>query len=86
MTRLTVEQVDSLASGRGMKAMRIGGFGDGELSELKSMEHFEAKEKLLNMLDDRNNGIGTQWMCGYGVFGMWFDNEFAYINVGTGCD
>lgn len=86
MAKLTVEDVPSLASGKGMKAMRIGGFTDGELSELKSMEHHEAKEKLLDLLDNRNNGLGTQWMCGNGVYGMWFDNEYAYLNVGTSSD
>ena len=39
--------------------MRIGGFSHAELSELKSMEHMEAKDKLLEILDERNNGTGT---------------------------
>ena len=86
MAKLMVEKDPIQVSGRGMVTMRIGGFSDGELSELKSMEHFEAKNKLLDMLDDRNNGTGTQWMCGDGVFGLWFDNEYAYLNVGTSCD
>lgn len=86
MAKLTVEKYDVLASGRGMVPLRIGGFRDGELSELKSMEHFEAKDKLLSMLDNRNNGLGTQWQCGNGVYGLWFDNEYAYLNVGTSCD
>jgi hypothetical protein len=50
------------------------------------MEHNEAKETLIDMLDDRNQGQGTCWQCGYGVYGLWFDNEFAYLNVGTSCD
>ena len=66
----------------GLRTMRIGGFGDGELSELKSMEHREAKEKLLEMLGN----TGTCWHNGYGVYGLWFDNEFAYLNIGTSCD
>jgi hypothetical protein len=86
MAKLTIKTMDSLATGKGMKAVQISGFSDGELNELKSMEHMEAKEKLLDMLDDRNDGIGTQWMCGDGVFGLWFDNEAAYLNVGTSCD
>lgn len=86
MERLKIEQVKSLASGRGMVPMRISGFANGELNELKSMEHREAKEKLLDMLDARNDGLGTCWMCGNGVYGMWFDNEYAYLNVGTSCD
>ena len=70
----------------GLQTMRIGGFRDGELSELKSMEHMEAKSKLLDMLDDRNGNIGTCWHNGYGVYGLWFDNEYAYLNIGTSCD
>lgn len=80
-------EISEIPSGRpGMKTMRIGGFRGHELSELKSMEHSEAKETLLQMLDDRNNQTGTTWVCGYGVYGMWFDNEFAYMNIGSSCD
>ena len=84
MARLTIERIDAGRSG--MDTMRIGGFTDGELSELKSMDHYEAKEVLLDMLDRRNEGQGTCWMCGNGVYGLWFDNEFAYLNVGTTCN
>lgn len=79
--------IDKIPSGRrGMDTMKITGFRNGELSELKSMEHQEAKEKLLDMLNYRNNNIGTTWGCGYGVYGMWFDNEAAYMNIGSSCD
>jgi hypothetical protein len=84
MPRLKIETVPY--GGAGIVTQRISGFSDGELSELKSMKHKEAKEKLLEMLDDRNNGTGTAWMCGYGVFELWFDNEFAYMNIGSSCD
>ena len=84
MARLSVEEWGVRSGGK--RTMRIGGFMDGELSELKSMEHKEAEDALLDMLDDRNQGQGTSWMCGYGVYGMWFDNEYAYLNVGTSCD
>lgn len=70
----------------GLNTLRIGGFEDGELSELKSMEHNEAREKLIDMLNRRNRGIGTSYACGYGIYGLWFDNEFAYMNVGSSCD
>ena len=69
-----------------MDTVKVTGFTDGELSELKSMEHYEARDALLDMLNTRNNGIGTQWVCGYGVYGMWWDNEAAYINIGRSCD
>ena len=78
--------VDKIGSMTGKDTMRIGGFRDGELSELKSMEHGEAKEKLLDMLDYRNGNLGTCWKHGYGVYGLWFDNEYAYMNIGNSCD
>ena len=83
MNKLEIKEIVIVG---GLKTMRIGGFRDGELSELKSMEHGEAKEKLLEMLDSRNGGTGTCWMCGNGVYGLWFDNEYAYLNIGRSCD
>ncbi len=71
---------------RGIVTKEITGFSDGELCELKSMEHGEAQEKILEMLDSRNGGTGTSWKCGYGVYGLWFDNEAAYMNIGSSCD
>ena len=79
MARLTIEPMSCSPN---MDTMKIGGFSDGELSELKSMEHFEAKAALLNMLDYRNDGVGTMWALGPRVYGLWFDNEYAYLNVG----
>jgi len=79
--------INTIPSGRrGMETKKITGFRDGELSELKSMEHGEAKQKLLDMLDYRNEKTGTAWMCGPGVYGLWFDNEAAYLNIGSSCD
>ena len=84
MAKLRVEKIES---GRpGICTMKISGLTNDELKELKSMEHMESKDKLLEMLDDRCDGQGTVWLCGYGVYGHWFDNEFAYMNVGTSCD
>ena len=84
MARLDIK---TIPSGRvGMNTLMITGFKDSELSELKSMEHHEAKEKLVEMLDSRNGGQGTAYACGYGIYGMWFDNEAAYMNVGSTCD
>lgn len=79
-------KIDKIPCGGKLVTMKVSGFKDGELSELKSMEHGEAEEKLIEMLDSRNSGIGTSWACGYGVYGMWFDNEAAYVNIGTSCD
>lgn len=83
MKQLTIEKQPCTGA---IDTMRIGGFSDGELSELKSMEHYDAKEALLDMLDRRNNGIATVWHNGYGIYGLWFDNEYAYLNVGKTSD
>jgi hypothetical protein len=83
MAKLTVEKKEYST---GMNTMKITGFNDGELSELKSMVHEEAQEKILEMLDSRNGGLGSRWACGYGVYSLWFDEEAAYVNIGTSCD
>lgn len=84
MARLDIK---TIPSGRvGLSTIMITGFKHGELSELKSMEHMEAQEKLVEMLDSRNNGEGRAYACGYGIYGLWFDNEAAYMNVGSSCD
>lgn len=79
-------KIESKKCSMGLDTLTITGFNDGELNELKSMEHGEAREKLLEMLDARNEGAGTFYACGYGVYGLWFDNEAAYLNVGSSCD
>ena len=83
MAKLTLEKRPCTGS---LETVKITGFGDGELSELKSMEHYESKEELLEMLDSRNGGLGTMWACGNGVYGLWYDNDAAYLNVGKSCD
>ena len=77
MAKLDVNRIQRMG---GMDTMKISGFGDGELSELKSMDHYEAKDKLLEVLDSRNDGIGTMWACGYGVYGMFSSEHRPYKN------
>lgn len=79
-------EVTKITSSGHLATMKIAGFADGELDELKNMGHYDARAKLLDMLDERNGGTGTMWKCGYGVYGVWFDNEFAYANIGQSCD
>ena len=84
MKKLVIGTIDS---GRnGMKTMMIDGLTDEELKALKRLDNSVAKEALLKVLDERNDGIGTQWKCGYGIYGVWFDNECAFINIGDSCD
>ena len=83
MARLTITKQPCTGT---LETVKITGFTDNELSELKSMEHYESKEALLNMLDNRNDGQGTLWAIGNGVYGLWYDNDSAYMNIGKSCD
>lgn len=69
-----------------MDTKKITGFHEGELQKLKSLKNEDARKKLLTILDERNNGIATCWHNGYGIYGLWFDNEAAYLNIGKTCD
>ena len=84
MKKLNIETEES--RGGSLVTKRITGFNDGELNELKSMEHKEAEEKLIEMLNSRNGNTGNCWAFGYGIYGVWFDNEAAYVNIGKSCD
>ena len=84
MKRLVIGTIDS---GRnGMKTMMIDGFTDAELKELKRMDNDAGMERLLEILDERNDGLGTQWKCGNGIYSFWCDNECAFLNIGDSCD
>lgn len=83
MKSLNIEEREYM---KDRKIVKVTGWQKSELSELKSMEHYEASEKLIEMLDSRNNGLGSRLHNGYGIYGVWFDNEAAYLNCGTTCD
>lgn len=72
--------------GMGNDIFKIAGFSDEEFIELKSMKHKEAKNKLLDLLDERNNDLGTIWWRSCVVCDCWFDNEFAYVKLADPCD
>ena len=79
--------IGEIESGRnGMKTMMIDGLTDAELKSLKSLPNDVAKEEILRIVDERNDGLGTCWKCGNGIYGVWFDNECAFVNIGDSCD
>ena len=80
-------KIEKIPSGRsGMDTMKITGFREGELFRLKNLPHEESKQILLDLLDEQNNGIATCWHNGNGIYGLWYDNEAAYLNIGSSCD
>ena len=84
MAKLIVETMPRTSGS--LDTMKISGFQEGELQDLKAVSNAVAKDRLVNMLDVRNSGLGRQWLCGHGIYGVWFDNEFAYVNIGRSCD
>lgn len=72
--------------GMGNDIFKITGFTDDELYELKKLEHQKAIWKLLDILDERNDDLGTKWWRSCIVSDGWFDNEFAYIKLVDPCD
>ena len=83
MNKLTIEKMPCT---RAMDTMRISGFAEGELEKLKRLPNEAARSLLLDILDTRNNGLATCWHNGEGIYGLWFDNEYAYLNIGKSCD
>ena len=77
--------ITEVASGESMRVMQISGFADGELDTLKSMnnqDYQKAGRSLLDMLDERNDEIGTILWRSDGVFAWWFTSGNAYIVTG----
>lgn len=72
--------------GGGLTTKKISGLTAEELQALKFMRNSEATDRLMELLDKRNDNLGTRWQCGYGVYAVWFDNEFAYVNIGNSSD
>lgn len=68
--------------GMGMDNVIITGFTDEELYKLKCMEHHDAIDAVVEMLDSRNQGKGQEFRSGYGICSLWFDNEAVYMRVG----
>ena len=74
-------EIDIIEQHSNTETARIGGLSSDELFELKNMDHKQAGTKLLDILDERNDGIGTTWRRSCGVVSWWFDNEYAYVNI-----
>lgn len=67
--------------GMGEKFFIIKGLTEEELYDLKTLSNDDALSKLLDILDERNDDLGTIWWRSSVVCCGWFDNEFAYIKL-----
>lgn len=83
MNPLTIEE---WRKGMGTTTMKVDGFSDQELSDLNAMDYRDMKEVVLDELDSRNNGLGSQWFRGYGVYQVWVREKSVYVEIGNSCD
>lgn len=75
--------------GLGVKTMQIQGFTPKEMDELGNMDYREFKEKVLEMVDERNKGTATVWHNGYGVYHVYTHPGYPdsiFVEIGTSCD
>ena len=70
----------------GTQTMKVSGFTEAELAALDAMYYQEMKKTVLDELDKRNNGLGTRWHNGYGVYHMWIKDKTVYVEIGNSCD
>ena len=79
-------KVEEFKRSIGTKTMKIDGFTGEELYDFERMDYRDMKNQVLEELDKRNNGIGTCWHNGYGVYNMWTRDNSVYVEIGTSCD
>ena len=70
----------------GTNMLKVTGFSEKELSELTSMDYREMIDTVLDMLDRRNNLLGTCLHNGYGVYTVWISGDTVNIEYGKTCD
>ena len=79
-------QIDSVGIDSGVATVRITGFEEGELEKLMQMPYGQMEQTVLEMLNERNHGVGTCWHNGYGVYGGWANVTGVYLKIGSSCD
>lgn len=70
----------------GYQIKKVTGFTPFELDCLNRMPYQDMKQSALTMLDERNNGTGTVWHNGYGVYQMWVGADALFVEIGDNCD
>ena len=78
--------IETFSEGFGSRCMKITGLTEEELHELDHMDYRDMKKKIIAMLDERNDRLGTQWSCGYGLYTAWIRNGALFVEIGNSCD
>ena len=79
-------KIETIRESFGTKTIQLTGFSEKDLSELNSMDYRDMKDKIVEIADARNHGIGTCWHNGYGIYNAWILDGSVFIETGTSCD
>ena len=79
-------KIDREYIGHRTTIMSITGWTDEELHELGSMTYQDMKEKIMEVLDSRNGGIGTCWHNAYYIYQMWIHGDAVKVEIGNSSD
>lgn len=83
--------VERVTRGRmGIDTYCVKGFTEEELKQIKQTIADEgvlkAENMILDWLDDRNNGVGSAWHNGFGIYGFTMGEVGCCFDVGNSCD
>lgn len=81
--------VETFRNGVGVKVWKVSGFSQEELYRLEHEDYRDMKQDVLNLLDERNSGLGSTWYRGYGVFSMFTNQNYPgciFVETGNNCD
>lgn len=81
--RLTIE---IWRAGFGVNTLKITGFTEAEMEELKHCDYRDLKTRVVEIADERNGNIGTCWTRGYGIYNAWTNDNAVFIEVGSSSD
>ena len=79
-------KIEDFREGLGVKCLKLTGFSTEEIDELTHCDYRDLKKRVVEIANERNNGIGTCWECGYGVYNAWTRGNEVFIEVGNSCD
>ena len=83
MNKLTIRTTNDYA----FSYHTITGWTEEDWKTIKETPDGLLEEWIIHQLDERNDGIGTCWYCGYGLYRIHIrQGECVIVKTGYGCD
>lgn len=82
-------QVSVFYEGVGSKVMKVDGFDDGDLEDLRRMDYRDMMKQVTDALDRCNGGLGTCWHNGNGILSVYMNGQYPksiFVEIGKSCD